>query len=76
MALTGGALLVGRHPAKRKITNWITVGAIGLRLGCRFSPLSGHTGKATSPCLPHTFMFLSLSFFLPYSLSKNKYIKS
>ena len=65
--MTGVAQLVGRHPAKRKVhfpvraPAWVT----GLVPGRGVQ-------EATDGCFLHVSMFLSLSFSLPSSLSKNK----
>ena len=61
-------------PAKWKVTGLIP--CQGTCLGGRFSSCSGAHGRGSQPCLSLTSMFLSLSFFLPFSLSKNKYINN
>ena len=70
-ALTGVAELVGCCPAK--VTS--SIPCQGTCLPCRFCPQSGHVREATNRCFSLTSVFLSLSFSLPFPLSKNKYIK-
>ena len=69
-ALAGVALFMGRHPTNQKgpqLDPWL-----GHMPGLWIRPWFGHTGEATNQCFSLTSMFLSLSFFLPFSLFKKK----
>ena len=69
-ALTSVAQLVECCPTKQKVAGAIP--GQGTRLGCGFSPWSGHILGTTDRCFPLTSMFLSVFFCLPSPLSKNK----
>ena len=53
--------------------NWKVSGLIlGQGTGLWAGSLVGVVQEVTDPCISHTLMFLSLSFSLPFPLSKNK----
>ena len=68
------AQLGGHCPTEQKVAG--SIPGQGACLGCGFSPQSGRTQEASNRCFSLTSIFLSLFYFLPSPLSKNKLIKS
>ena len=68
VTLAGVTQWIECQPANQRVTS--SIPTQGTYLGCRTDGQQGHMRGN------HTLMFLSLSFFLPSPLSKNKQIKS